>query len=407
MIFARNQNQKFQVEEIEVNPKSRTCARLQDNRRFSITPKQLEILELLLQNVGKVVTYSQFEAEVWDGISVETRANLRHAVNRLREIFGKEKIETVTDTGYRFVETEIILIDSSNDVSEQNQTPQIVTPPESIEQKTNPEIDAILIDEKASDEISSTFDLSLSFGGHVYFIAAACLFYSSVCVVSLFLETAYRFQEHKSKLFEFSVLIFAVAMLFSLFSFWSIHFLYIKKHSAKGLAVGIFAIVTGSLLIVWIGDFVLPAYPVTKISDPQNHTQTARSSHFKNVFIYLQLVYLSAITIPYGLIISWKSKINRGEGGDIRKILHGNPSRIALPSKLNFSPFWMFIILLAVFICSVLTTHLFLNELAPNENQDFFSKLLWTRNILYYCIGILGIWWYYENRKEVEAFCHA
>ncbi len=63
--------------------------------------------------------------------------------------------------------------------------------------------------------------------------------------------------------------------------------------------------------------------------------------------------------------------------------------------------------LLAVFIFSVIITHLFLDELAPSENQDFFSKLLWARNILYYCIGIMGVWWYYENRKEVEAACRA
>lgn len=124
-------------------------------------------------------------------------------------------------------------------------------------------------------------------------------------------------------------------------------------------------------------------------------------------FVYLQLFYLPAITIPYGLIISWKNKINGGEGEDIRKILQGSPSRTVLPSRLNFSPFWMFIILFVAFIFSVLTTYLFLDELAPNENQDFFSKLLWVRNLLYYCIGIMGIWWYYENKKELEAFCRA
>ena len=345
MSFARNQNQKFQVEGVEINPKSRTCVRFKDNRRFSITAKQLEILELLLENVGKIVTYKQFEEEIWAEVSVETRANLRHAINRLREIFGKEKIETVTDTGYRFVETEIILTESGDAAFEQNQTSEIATQTKSSGQKTDAEVDVISTGERARDEKPlPAFDLSRSFGGHAYFVAAACLLYSSVCVVSLYLETAYQFQEHRANVFKSSILIFILAMSFSLLSFWSIHFLYTKKHSAKGLAVGISAIVFGSLIIVWVGDFVLPAYPVTKISDLQSHTQTAQSSHFKNVFVYLQLFYLPAITLPYGVIISWKNKINGGEGEDLRKILHGSPSRIILPTKLNFSPFWMFII---------------------------------------------------------------
>lgn len=407
MSFARYQNQKFQVEGVEINPKSRTCVRLQDNRRFSLTPQQLEILLLLLENTGKVVTYEKFEENIWEGVSVETRPILRHAVTHLRQIFGKEKIETVTDTGYRFVETEIVLAESGNDTSEQNQTPEINSQPEFSDQKIDAEVDAISIGEEADDEILPAFDLSRSFGGHVYFVAAACLLYSSVCVVSLYLETAYEFQEHKSNVFKSSILIFVLAMSFSLLSFRSIHFLNTKKYSAKGLAAGIFVIVIGSLITVLVGDLILPAYPVTKISNLENHTHTAQASHFKNVFVYLQLFYLPAITIPYALIISWKNKINSGEGEDIRKILRGNPSRIALPSRLNFSPFWMFIILLAVFTFSVFTTHLFLDKLEPNENQDFFSKLLWARNILYHCIGIMGVWWYYENRKEVEAFCRA
>lgn len=361
MSFTRHQNQKIHVEGVEINLKSRTCIRLRDNKRFQITPQQLQILELLLENVGEVVTYDQFEAKIWDGVSVETRPILRHAVNHLRSIFGKGKIETVTDTGYRFIKTE--------------------------------------------EEASSAYDLAGLFGGHTYFVIAACLLYSSVCVVSLYLETAYELQKYRADVFNLSIPTFAVAMFFSLLSFRSIHFLYVKKNFDKGLIAGIIIMMVGSLSVVLLGDLVLPAHSVTKIIDPQAHTHTARSSHFKNIFLYLQLFYLPAVTIPFGLVLNWKNKINSGRREDVRKVLHGKLSKIRLFSRLNLSPSLMIILLLAVCLFSISTTHLFLDKLAPDENQDLFSRLIWGRNILYYCIGIMGVWWYYEKRKEIEAVC--
>lgn len=369
MSFARG-NQKFQIQGVEINRKSRTCLRIHDNRRFSITPQQLNILELLLENIGRVVTYQQFKEKIWEGVSVEFRPILRHAVNHLRIIFGKEVIETVTDTGYRFVEA------GKNSIIE-----------------------------KLSEKTLPAFDLSRLFGGHAYFAVAACLLYTSVCVVSLYLETAYEFQKYKSGVFKLTAPVFLLAMFFSLLSLWLIHFLYVKKNSAKGLAVGILVIVVGSLIVVLVGALVLPTHSITKTTDLQSQTQTAQLAHFKNVFVYLQLFYLPAITVPYGLIISWKNKINSSQGEEVKKILHGKPAQISLPSRLNLSPLWMIVILLVIFIFSVATTHLFLDRIESGENQDFFSKLIWGRNILYYSIGIMGIWWYYEKRREIEAFC--
>src|SRR5215217_3441769 len=72
----------------------------------SLTPKAVEILRLLVERSGKVVTKEEIFAKVWPDSFVE-EANLSHHVFKLRKALGESEdrklIETVPKRGYRFI----------------------------------------------------------------------------------------------------------------------------------------------------------------------------------------------------------------------------------------------------------------------------------------------------------------
>jgi Tol biopolymer transport system component/DNA-binding winged helix-turn-helix (wHTH) protein len=79
---------------------------LREGRRVPLTPKVFELLRVLVQNAGHLVTKEQLLKEVWPDSFVE-EGNLNRAVSVLRKALGESSserfIETVPKVGYRFV----------------------------------------------------------------------------------------------------------------------------------------------------------------------------------------------------------------------------------------------------------------------------------------------------------------
>ena len=46
-----------------------------------------------------------------------------------------------------------------------------------------------------------------------------------------------------------------------------------------------------------------------------------------------------------------------------------------------------------------------LDHLVPDDNKNTFIYLMISRNALYFLAALLGIWWYYENRKKIIEQC--
>jgi DNA-binding winged helix-turn-helix (wHTH) protein len=76
------------------------------NSIMDVTPKAVEILCLLVENVGKIVSKEEIFERVWSDSFVEEN-NLSHHIFRLRKVLGETDeqkfIETVPKRGYRFV----------------------------------------------------------------------------------------------------------------------------------------------------------------------------------------------------------------------------------------------------------------------------------------------------------------
>lgn len=76
---------------------------LKNNQEVKINLKDLQLLELLLKNRGKVVTKEMIKDELWQNEELVSGGSLRVYINNLKKIFGKESIENIRGLGYRFV----------------------------------------------------------------------------------------------------------------------------------------------------------------------------------------------------------------------------------------------------------------------------------------------------------------
>jgi len=78
-----------------------------DGKPVSLTPKSFEILVILIQNSGRLLTKDELMKRVWPDSFVE-EANLTVNISALRKALGETSdnqqfIETVPKLGYRFV----------------------------------------------------------------------------------------------------------------------------------------------------------------------------------------------------------------------------------------------------------------------------------------------------------------
>ncbi len=94
-------------EDFQLDASRKLLLRLPAGEPVSLTRKAFEILLLLIENSGKLVTKDQLMAEVWSNTNVE-EANLTQTISVLRKILGENPnqhrfIVTETGKGYRFV----------------------------------------------------------------------------------------------------------------------------------------------------------------------------------------------------------------------------------------------------------------------------------------------------------------
>lgn len=83
---------------LHVSRKNVTCKGID----VIINLKDFELLYLLLQNRGKVVTGEMIECTLWNTQENSNAGSVRVYVNNLKKIFGKNSISNIRGIGYRF-----------------------------------------------------------------------------------------------------------------------------------------------------------------------------------------------------------------------------------------------------------------------------------------------------------------
>ncbi len=74
----------------------------EDEKELDVHLKDIELLELLVQNRGLVVTKEMIYTKLWSCSEEMNEGSIRVYINNLKKIFGKEKISNIRGIGYRF-----------------------------------------------------------------------------------------------------------------------------------------------------------------------------------------------------------------------------------------------------------------------------------------------------------------
>ena len=97
----------YSFENFQLDPSRKLLLRLPENESVALTRKAFEVLLLLVENGGEIVTKNDLMATVWRDSFVED-ANLTQTISVLRKLLGENPnqhrfIVTETGKGYRFV----------------------------------------------------------------------------------------------------------------------------------------------------------------------------------------------------------------------------------------------------------------------------------------------------------------
>jgi len=76
---------------------------LHNNKIVTIRTKELKLLIFFLKNPNKLLNYSDIFNELWDYDETPSQGSLRAYISTIRNILGKENIETIKHLGYRYV----------------------------------------------------------------------------------------------------------------------------------------------------------------------------------------------------------------------------------------------------------------------------------------------------------------
>lgn len=69
---------------------------------FNLSLKDCNILSYFINNKNRVITNGELTQNIWDFDTIPSDATIRSHIRTLREIVGKEKIQTIRGVGYRY-----------------------------------------------------------------------------------------------------------------------------------------------------------------------------------------------------------------------------------------------------------------------------------------------------------------
>jgi len=78
------------------------CIVLLDEKKVHIAQKERDILKYFVNHANRVISSDELLQNIWQYDEQPTDATIRVYIKNLREILGKEKIETIRGVGYKF-----------------------------------------------------------------------------------------------------------------------------------------------------------------------------------------------------------------------------------------------------------------------------------------------------------------
>ncbi len=74
-----------------------------DSKKVHLKRKEAKLLKLFLENKNRILTKDEILGAIYEYEELPNENSLRTFIKTLRRIIGKDKIETIKDTGYKYV----------------------------------------------------------------------------------------------------------------------------------------------------------------------------------------------------------------------------------------------------------------------------------------------------------------
>ena len=71
------------------------------SQKFSLSQKDNDILSYIISNKQRVITNEELTQNIWDFDNIPSDATIRSHIRTLREMIGKDKIQTIRGIGYK------------------------------------------------------------------------------------------------------------------------------------------------------------------------------------------------------------------------------------------------------------------------------------------------------------------
>jgi DNA-binding winged helix-turn-helix (wHTH) protein len=307
-----------------------------DGQKVKLTAKPFDTLVFLVANRGRVVTRDQLRAVVWEGLAVSDPA-VEHAVNKIRKVLGDDPvnpcfIQTLWGKGYIFVAE--VLGGGSTSVSEVEVPAGVAATTETEENLTEGEA---LIAAVPSGGSRRRWKLP----AHALQIGFACIMYSGLYVISVFVETAYAFEKYRNSLGAVGSIIFLWIVSTTLAAVWT-DWRLTKKSDLHGLtaAVAIMTAAVGALFLGLAG--FLPESAITHFSF---QGFTAHAAYLKSE-IYFVMLAVAFMVLPFHFIIRVEHELRAGRPDIAWCLLSRRTTHSKIPAMIYPRPVVLLVLLI-------------------------------------------------------------
>ncbi|HKO63419.1 MAG TPA: transcriptional regulator [Pyrinomonadaceae bacterium] len=354
---------------------------IKNDTPVDLSPKAFDLLVVLAERSGMLVTKDDLIESVWQGAFVE-EGNISYNVSLLRKALGDDAaspryVKTVAKRGYRFIAPTRVL-ESSNG------------------QPAN------------KKESSGTHELparDLSTGGllpspvkkHFLHLLVATFLYALYYSVSFMLEIAYEYETYGTRALTIAPLVFLWIMGTS----WSGLGAGLKR-TASGLPWGValsLAVLIGAALLLYLAlALFLPNIAITRASF---QTYPAQGAFLKSVYYVLPMVVLFVVLPSHFIVAREREVLLRGSDGFTLDL------QAAGAGIVHIRTWWLALALLCTFcITLAASAHLFEN-LQVGPNTGLFIQLSQWRFLLYFLLGLECLLWYQQAQRRTRHLIQA
>ena len=376
-----------------------------------LAPKAFEMLVVLVQNNGRLISKDELMKAVWPDTVVE-EGNISLNISLIRKALGDSAaepkyVETVPKWGYRFIAPVRRTVGDVPKPAHEDKPPvEANNSPAALSAANQEGTGEAAQSEGLNTHPSYTADerdagnLERIFGGHLWHVLLSCTLYALLYSVALLVEVAYQFDQLGRTALKITPLVFLWIFCTSvagLLAGWR----RILSDKTTGLLLSLVTFISaGLLLYAGLSKFL----PHRLITEAEFQTYPAHGAYLKSIYYFLPLGIIFMI-LPFHFILSMQRELRYGRHQVVLALLTGRRWAAAPAGTLYLKARWLVILLLvAAPIALAVLAHLF-ESLKPSTYSGLFIQLVQWRSLLYFILGLECSVWYFLMLNEIKRQC--